>query len=63
MLSIWSLNNPCRIPGENIQRHFEDIPKIGSRFPKASIGIRGVVGFTFRSGFIKRGDDVQIVLP
>lgn len=63
MLAVWSTNTPCRKPGENIQLHFPEITKIGSHFPKAAITRRGIVGFVFRSGYVKPGDKVRIMPP
>jgi hypothetical protein len=63
VLATWGANNPCRIPGQNIQERFPDIPKIAGRFAKAAMGRRGIVGFVFCSGFIKRGDRVTVLLP
>ncbi len=63
VLAVWGANNPCRIPGENVQVHFPDVPKVAARFPKAAMGRRGIVGFVFCSGFIKRGDQVTVLLP
>jgi hypothetical protein len=47
---------PC--PGEAIQQHYPDVPKLVQRFPKAAMHKRGVVGWVEREGHIAEGDTV-----
>lgn len=63
VLVVWGENTPCRLPGEAIQQHFPDLPKLASRFPKAAIGKRGVVGSVYCSGYIHEGDEVVVRVP
>jgi MOSC domain-containing protein YiiM len=64
ILAVWAQNDPCVEPGKNMDAHFQDESLgLASRFPKAAMGRRGVVGFVFRSGFIKPGDTVYAHLP
>ena len=56
-------NMPCIGPGEAIQEHYPDIPKLAQRFPKAAWHRRGVVGWIEREGYINNGDTVRVMLP
>ena len=56
-------NMPCVGPGEAIQEHYPDIPKLAQRFPKAAWHKRGVVGWIEREGYINNGDTVRVLLP
>lgn len=63
VLVVWGENTPCRLPGEVIQQHFPDLPKLASRFPKEAIGKRGVVGSVYSSGYIHESDTVVVKVP
>lgn len=56
-------NMPCIGPGNAIQDHYPDIPKLAQRFPKAAMHRRGVVGWIEREGYINNGDTVRVMLP
>ena len=56
-------NMPCIGPGEAIQEHYPDIPKLAQRFPRAAMHRRGVVGWIEREGYINAGDTVRVMLP
>lgn len=56
-------NMPCIGPGEAIQAHYPDVPKLAQRFPKAALHKRGVVGWIEREGYINNGDTVRVMLP
>ncbi len=56
-------NMPCIGPGNAIQSHYPDIPKLARRFPKAAMHRRGVVGWIEREGYINDGDTVRVMLP
>jgi hypothetical protein len=62
ILVVWGENTPCIVPGEAIERHFS-IPKLAARFPKAAMGVRGVVGSIYCSGHIHEGDIVIAKVP
>jgi hypothetical protein len=63
VLAVWDENEPCKIPGEIIQQLFPAIRGISSRFPKAAINKRGVVGTVYCSGHIYDGDIVIAKIP
>lgn len=63
VLLIQKENTPCIFPGEAIQKHFPDIPGLASRFPKAAMARRGVVGSVYCSGYIHTGDTVIAKIP
>lgn len=56
-------NMPCIGPGNAIQEHYPDRPKLAQRFPKAAMHKRGVVGWVEREGYINDGDSVRVLLP
>jgi hypothetical protein len=56
-------NMPCTGPGNAIQEHYPDVPKLAQRFPKAAMHKRGVVGWIEREGYINDGDTVRVMLP
>ena len=56
-------NLPCIGPGNAIQDHYPDIPKLAQRFPRAAMHRRGVVGWIEREGYINDGDTVRVMLP
>jgi len=63
VLVIDSENEPCTGPGRVIQKHYPDVPKLTSAFPKAAINKRGLVAWVERAGMIMTGDTVSIDLP
>lgn len=56
-------NMPCIGPGNAIQEHYPDRPKLAQRFPKAAMHKRGVVGWVEREGYINDSDTVRVMLP
>ena len=62
VLVAWKENTPCEIPAENIQKHFPDI-KFTMPFQTAAINKRGIVGVVYSSGFIHKGDSVEVKIP
>ena len=56
-------NMPCVGPGNAIQEHYPDVPKLAQRFPRAAMHKRGVVGWVEREGYINDGDTVRVMLP
>ena len=56
LLVVDAENMPC--PGEVIQQHYPDVPKLVQRFPKAAMHKRSVVGWVEREGYIAEGDTV-----
>lgn len=63
VLVVDAENMPCTGPGEAIQQHYPDMPKLVQRFPKAAMHKRGVVGWVEREGYIAEGDTVWLLLP
>ena len=63
VLVVDAENLPCIGPGEVIQQHYPDVPKLAQRFPRAAMHRRGVVGWVEREGYIAEGDTVWLLLP
>jgi hypothetical protein len=63
VLEICAPNGPCQYPGQVLQRHFPDIPRLEQLFPTVAQGKRGVVGIVYASGTIKFGDAVVAKIP
>src|SRR5688572_7129240 len=38
VLAVWGENSPCLAPGEAIQTHYPNLPKLATLFPKVAIG-------------------------
>ncbi|WP_396133973.1 MOSC domain-containing protein [Bacillus sp. SLBN-46] len=55
-------NQPCIFPGEMIQKHYENHPKLATKFVKAAYKLRGIVCAVERLGEIIEGDEVQILI-
>jgi hypothetical protein len=55
-------NQPCILPGEVIQSHFSDRPKLANEFVKAAYKRRGIVCAVERPGIIQQGATVQILI-
>jgi hypothetical protein len=63
VLVVDAENMPCVGPGNAIQEHYPDVPKLAQCFPKAAMHKRGVVGWVEREGYINDGDNVRLLLP
>lgn len=63
VLVVWGENMPCVAPGEAIAKEFPAIPNLAALFPKAALGLRGVVGSIYCSGNIHKGDAVIVKVP
>lgn len=55
-------NLPCTFPGEQIQKHNLNLPKLASRFVKAGQGRRGIVCAVECPGKIAAEDQVQVLI-
>ncbi|MGJ7912973.1 MOSC domain-containing protein [Neobacillus sp. LXY-1] len=55
-------NKPCVFPGEQIQMHYPEQPKLATRFVKAGYKRRGIVCAVECPGKIKVGEEVQILI-
>jgi hypothetical protein len=55
-------NLPCTFPGEEIQRHYENHPKLAARFVNAAFRRRGIVCAVECPGSISEGEEVKILI-
>lgn len=55
-------NQPCTLPGDVLQKHYEDHEKLAFRFVRAGYKRRGIVCAVERPGIIHEGDEVQILV-
>lgn len=55
-------NQPCTLPGEEIQKHFENREKLAFRFVRAGYKRRGIVCAVESPGSIHERDEVQILI-
>ncbi|WP_395947800.1 MOSC domain-containing protein [Bacillus sp. X1(2014)] len=55
-------NQPCTLPGDEIQKHYEDYEKLSVRFVRAGYKRRGIVCAVERPGIIHENDEVQILV-
>ncbi|WP_462413133.1 MOSC domain-containing protein [Neobacillus sp. Marseille-QA0830] len=55
-------NKPCTLPGAEVQKQYQDHPKLASRFVKAGYKRRGIVCAVECIGEITSGDQVQILV-
>ena len=53
-------NAPCRQPGRKIAAAHGD-PDLELAFPKAALGLRGLVGLVEREGTVATGDAVKVI--
>ncbi|CAN5823394.1 MOSC domain-containing protein [soil metagenome] len=63
VLAVEGENEPCVFPGKAIQHHNRGKRGLAARFPKAAIHRRGIVAWVERSGVIREGDTVDVILP
>jgi len=63
VLVVWGENTPCHFPGQEIQKHFPDIPGLASHFIRVAHGKRGIVGSVYSSGTIHEEDVVEVRVP
>lgn len=63
VLIVEETNTACSSAGRAVQEHFSPSHKIGSRFPKAAIGKRGLLAWVQQTGNISVGDTVTLHLP
>lgn len=55
-------NHPCIQPGNVLQQHYPDLPKLASRFVKAAMGIRGIACVVERPGNIAAGETAKVIV-
>ncbi|MEK7102731.1 MAG: MOSC domain-containing protein [Patescibacteria group bacterium] len=63
VLLIMEENGPCIEPGKEIEKDFAELGKVAGTFVKAAMGLRGVVGIVYTTGFIRKGDTVIAKIP
>jgi hypothetical protein len=62
-VAIDDENLPCTHPGKVLQQQFPSVPELASRFVKAAMHKRGLVGWVERPGAISVGDRAKLLLP
>lgn len=62
-LRVEAINAPCRIAGAAVAEHYPERGGIDLDFPKAAIGLRGVVASVERQGVVRAGDAVRVSVP
>jgi hypothetical protein len=55
-------NQPCTLPGDEIQKHYEEHEKLSLRFVRTGYKRRGIVCAVERPEIIHEHDDVQILI-
>jgi hypothetical protein len=55
-------NQPCTLPGDEIQKHYEDHEKLSLRFVRAGYKRRGIVCAVEKPGIIHANDEVQVLV-
>jgi hypothetical protein len=62
-VAIDDENLPCTGPGKVLQQQFPQAPELASRFVKAAMHKRGLVGWVERPGPIAVGEVAKLLLP
>jgi hypothetical protein len=62
-VAIDDENLPCTNPGKVLQQQFPAVPELASRFVKAAMHKRGLVGWVERPGPIAVGEVAKVILP
>jgi hypothetical protein len=55
-------NQPCTLPGDEIQKHYDDHEKLSLGFVRAGYKRRGIVCAVERPGMIHENDEVQVLV-
>lgn len=63
VLAVTDQNAPCRIAGEEVERHCAGMEGLGLRFAAAAKRLRGVVAYVDRPGTIKVGEEFKVRVP
>ncbi|MEK6256640.1 MAG: MOSC domain-containing protein [Chloroflexota bacterium] len=63
VIIVEEANTACASAGRAVQAHYSLSHNIGSRFPKAAIGKRGLLAWVEQAGNISVGDTVTLYLP
>jgi hypothetical protein len=61
-LVVAQSNAPCTTPGNVIRDHYHR-PGLETLFPKAALGLRGLVAYVEKPGVIAAGDEVKAEVP
>jgi MOSC domain-containing protein YiiM len=62
-LVVEGENKPCTTAGKTIQAQFPGVNGLAERFPKAGIGLRGLVAWVEKPGIIRPGDHFTAQIP
>jgi len=62
-VAIDDENLPCTHPGQVLQQQFPLVPQLTSRFVKAAMKKRGLVGWVERPGELRVGDVAKLIVP
>jgi hypothetical protein len=55
-------NQPCTLPGDEIQKHYEEPEKLSLRFVRVGYKRRGIVGAVERPRIIYENDEVRVLV-
>jgi hypothetical protein len=61
VLRVFGANQPCRYPGDVIQSHYPDHPRLSADFVRNAMQCRGIVGWVEHPGTITAGQGVQVI--
>jgi hypothetical protein len=62
-LVVEAENKPCSLAGKSIEANFPDQIGLGATYPKAGMGLRGIVAWVEKPGLIRPGETVKIKPP
>ncbi|MCE1255173.1 MAG: MOSC domain-containing protein [Anaerolineae bacterium] len=62
-LVVEGENKPCTLAGKAIEEQFPDRDKLAQLFPKAGIGLRGLVAWVEKPGFLRPGEKLTLKIP
>jgi MOSC domain-containing protein YiiM len=63
VLVVEGENKPCTTAGKAIAAHFPEQVGLAGQFPKAGLGLRGVVAWVEKPGVIRPGDHFTAQIP
>ena len=63
VLAVEGENKPCSTAGKAIEAQFPGIDGLAERFPKAGMGMRGLVAWVEKPGVICQGDLFSVRIP
>ncbi len=62
VLTVEGQNQPCVWPGQEIAKHYTEVDQVHfpSKFVKAAMSRRGLVGTVYRAGVARVGDEIKV---